>query len=427
MFINVSDYGAVGDGKTLNTKSIQQAIDACASSRGGRVYLPAGIYKCGTIWLKSHVELHLEMGAVLLASDDMKDYNDSNAFTQNFDCPSEGWVGKHLIIAHEAEDVAITGLGTVNGNCHAFVTEFRDYPQYHNGYIWSDGMSALRDSAAMRPGQLICFIECKNVTVRDITVRNSPCWSCYLLGCESVSVSGLRVSNPRWMLNSDGIDIDACRSVTVSDCIISTGDDAIAIRSSESRLVKNKFHCEDVVITNCVLSTQICALRIGVGSGLIRRVRVSNLAVTGCCNLIQLCTAYSGKGGVSIEDVSVSGVTAAGTERLLEAFCKNGAHISGITLSDISATSSMTSYIDGSGGVAENITLRNVSISLYDKYDTMTPALLAERGEHALLLKNASGVSLSNVKFSGALSADTLAHAIGCKDIELEKCNFNLK
>ena len=105
MNTNILDFGAISDGIALNTKAIQNAINKCAESGGGRVTVPAGVYKTGTIWLKSHVELHLEAGAEFLASDNLDDYNSTDAYEQNYDCLQEGGVGKHLIIAHEIEDI----------------------------------------------------------------------------------------------------------------------------------------------------------------------------------------------------------------------------------------------------------------------------------------------------------------------------------
>ena len=142
MVFNILDYGAVSDGKTLNTKAIQEAIDACHASGGGKVVVPAGTFKTGTVWLRSGVELHLEMNATLLASDNMDDYNDLDAYEQNYSVPYEYWVGKHLIIAHEVENVAITGFGTVDGNCYAFVEDDFDNPQW---FRWRAGSFKCKD------------------------------------------------------------------------------------------------------------------------------------------------------------------------------------------------------------------------------------------------------------------------------------------
>ena len=165
---NILDFGAIADGVTLNTVAIQSAIDGCAETGGGVVTVPTGVYKTGTIWLRDNVELHLEMGAELLASDNMDDYNALDAYPQNFSVSYEQWVGKHLIVAHEVNNCAITGFGKLNGNCHAFVTRC-DSPKDKN-FGWCHGMSLLRDFKKQRPGQLVCFVECTNVRVQDITI-----------------------------------------------------------------------------------------------------------------------------------------------------------------------------------------------------------------------------------------------------------------
>ena len=246
---SILDFGAKEN--TPSTKSIQAAIDACAANGGGRVVIPSGLYVSGTIWLKSNVELHLEMGAILKASSDIDDYNDEDAYPQNYGVPVENWRGKHFIIALEADNVAITGNGTIDGCGDAF---FGTERFFENPYCWEGGYITSKDKERLRPGQCVCFIECTNVRVRDIAVKNTPCWSIFFHGCEHVQVRGVRITNPYEFVNTDGLDIDCCRFVTVSDCIIHTGDDAIAIRCDSTKL-KNPKPCEYVAITNCVLSS----------------------------------------------------------------------------------------------------------------------------------------------------------------------------
>ena len=183
MNTNILDFGAKPDGKTLCTKEIQAAIDACASSGGGRVTVPAGNYVSGTIWLKSNVELHLEHNSVIRGSDDLDDYNAEDAYSQNFSSRNnEKWLGKHLVVAHECENVAITGGGTLDGNAEVFLGDVKPY----SAYCWRDGLRTAKDLVICRPGQLVCFIECKNVRVENITLTNQPCWGCFLHGCERV-------------------------------------------------------------------------------------------------------------------------------------------------------------------------------------------------------------------------------------------------
>ena len=419
----ITDFGAFGDGVTLNTVFIQRAIDTCFASGGGRVTVPTGVYKTGTLWLRSHVELYLEAGAELLASDDIGDYNSTDAYEQNYDCLDEGWGGQHLIIAHEIEDTAITGLGRINGNLHSFVYRIDSSPE--RVYGWCHGRSMLRDKEQLRPGQLICFIECRGVKVSDITIVDSPCWSCFLLGCEDVQIRGVRIKNPIWMLNSDGIDVDSSRRVTISDCIIETGDDAITLRGCERRVKNKNMHCELVTVTNCVLSTGICAFRIGVGDGHIRGVTISNITIERCLNIVQLCTAYSNKGKVDIENVLISNVYAANTDRCFEMFSKNGAVIKNITLDDIRTTSTVKNYAEVTEGAIENLKFRNIEIDFFDRSKELHESMLAFRGDSLLSFKGVECARLDGVELRGSLCGIDKTFTIeNCKDIVKENTNF---
>jgi hypothetical protein len=423
MIANVLDFGAIVGGEVLCTVALQKAIDVCAASGGGRVLIPAGKYKIGTIWLRSHVELHLEPGAELIASENMDDYNALDAYEQNFNVISEGWVGKHLIIAHEIEDCAITGFGTVNGNLHAFVDRV-DTPA-DKVYGWCHGVSKLKDAEKMRPGQLICFIECKNVRVQDITIKDSPCWSCFLHGCEYVQIRGIKILNPIWMLNSDGIDIDSSRYVTVSDCIIETGDDAITLRADEARLKNKDLHCEYVTVTNCVLKTGICAFRIGVGTGVIRHARIHGIVIRGALNIVQLCTAYGEKGKADIEDVHFSDISAENTDRLLQAFSKNGAHIKNVSLENIRTIATVQSVAEVMEGSICDLALRNIDVCYVDKSTDLIESQLSYRGSHLLYLCGAENVTLEGLRLHGSLyGIEEPIRIENCENLQKQNCNF---
>ena len=246
MRYDILSYGAVADGATLCTVAIQAAIDACHQNGGGTVEVPAGTFKTGTLWLKSHVELHLCHGATLLASEDLDDYNAEDAYVQNYRSNEEEWCGKHLIIAHEQTDVSITGHGKIDGNGHLFYGE----PEKRWNFLWKDGLALSRDKERLRPGQVIVFVQCSHVRVQDIRMENTTCWNILFHGCEFVQVRGVVIQNPTTYANTDGIDIDTSRFVTVSDCIIDTADDAFAIRGAGHRLIDPPEACEHVTITN---------------------------------------------------------------------------------------------------------------------------------------------------------------------------------
>ena len=175
MDTNILDFGAVPGKTELCTKAIQSAIELCAATGGGRVTIPEGEFLSGTIWLKSHVELHLKQGAWLIASDNQEDYNPEDAYVQNFGSASEEWKGQHFILAVEQEDVAITGSGILDGRGDAFFGDERKY----GTTSWVQGYVTAKDKVKLRPGQLICFIECTNVLVKNITLQNTPCWGLF--------------------------------------------------------------------------------------------------------------------------------------------------------------------------------------------------------------------------------------------------------
>ena len=300
----VTDFGAAPEATPhANAGAIQRALDAAGAAGGGRVVVPAGTFPTGTLRLRSHVELHLEQGATLLAATDEGDYNPLDEYPENGGSAAEQWTHEHLIIANRLEDVSITGPGVIDGNAEAFYDE-PVFPDWCGA--WRSGLRWSRDKRRLRPGQLIVFILCRDVAVTDLKVRQSTCWSLFLHGCENVMVRGYQAHNVLADANTDGIDIDSCRNVTVSDCIIDTGDDAIAIRGNDTRLPSPR-PCENVTITNCVLASSSAGVRIGVGCGAIRHVLLSNLLFSrsGTGVIVQSSYTRGRPKGVDIAHVSV--------------------------------------------------------------------------------------------------------------------------
>lgn len=314
---NIVEHGARADGKTVNTKAIQAALDACGAAGGGTVVVPAGTFVTGTIWLRSHVELHLQHGAVLLASPDLDDYNKLDAYPQNDFSREEEWNGSHLVLAVEVENVAVTGSGTIDGNGGAFFAEPVMMPFSHS--IWRDGLALAKDKDRLRPGQLMVFCESRNIRLRDFAIRDATSWCVFLHGCEDVSVSGLKINNGPADANTDGIDIDCCRNVTVSNCLIDTGDDAITLRGHNAKLKDKARICENVVVTNCVVGSSSSVFRIGVGNGTIRNAVFSNIVITRGGIGLHFQSSYSPGGrGVAISNVTFRDIYARNLARGFE-------------------------------------------------------------------------------------------------------------
>ncbi|MEW6235358.1 MAG: glycosyl hydrolase family 28 protein, partial [Candidatus Omnitrophota bacterium] len=246
-FYNILDYGAVADGKTLNTQAIQSAIDDAAQAGGGVVLIPAGSFLTGAIFMKSRLTLHLQSGAALLGSKDIVDYATTIPQIRSY---TDNYVKQSLIYGENLEDIAITGRGTIDGQGAAF-----RWKEYKN-----------------RP-YIIRFISCRHVLIEDIFLKNSPMWMQHYLACEDVTVRGIRVVNHS-TYNNDGIDIDSCRNVRISDCSFDSDDDALCLKSTTGR------PCEDIAITNCVLSSHCNAFKMGTESnGGFTDIAVSNLSI----------------------------------------------------------------------------------------------------------------------------------------------------
>ncbi len=269
MLYNIKSFGAVPDGKTLNTAAIQNAIDTCFENGGGRVVVENGVYMFGTIILRSNVELHLEAGAVLLGSPRMEDYPEREVKHVN-SAKLPRWRNACYIFAEESENFAITGMGKIDCNGDAFVVpvETDSTWKYHR----IDGPT---------PPRVLFFTGCKNFKLEDFTVVNQPAgWCCWIHDCDYVTCRGLRICSEVEYPNNDGIHINCSRNVTVSDCDISCGDDCLVIRANNSSLPENKI-CEKVSVTNCNLTSYSGGVRVGwCCDGVIRNCTFSNLVMT---------------------------------------------------------------------------------------------------------------------------------------------------
>ncbi len=287
--LDVRDFGAAGDGRTLDTEAIQRAIEACGVAGGGTVHFPAGAYVTGALVLRSHVTLHLEAGAVLLGSEDPVDYPVVRSIWEGVDQETYA----PLIGGSCLEGIAVVGRGTVDGR----------------GEIWWERFRKSRGLALRYPRpRLISFVACHNVMIEGLTLARSPSWTINPVRCSNVTIDKVTIFNPQDSPNTDGINPDSCSNVHISNCHIDVGDDCIALKSgTEAEDSDKRAPCENVTITNCTMVHGHGGVVIGSEmSGGVRNVVVSNCVFEGTDRGIRL-KSRRGRGGV-VEDIRVTNV-----------------------------------------------------------------------------------------------------------------------
>lgn len=288
---NVKDYGALGDGSTLDSPSIQKAIDACAEVGGGTVYLPEGKYLCGTLHLASNIHVYFDKGATVLGSKSPSDFDpyEEDAANTEFQDRSHSYFHHSLFHADHADDIVLSGFGKIDMQSAWEDLDFTEFGSGGNkGQRWCRGAKA------------IAFKECVNVVIRDLTIRNVTDLAVYLAGCENAVISGLNIAT-----HVDGISPDACKNVIISDCIVDAGDDAIVPKCSYT--LGRLQAMENLTVANCVIRSSASAIKFGTESN----SAFLNTTVTGCTVYdtrlegIMLVTCD----GARVEGLSISNIT----------------------------------------------------------------------------------------------------------------------
>lgn len=260
---SILDFGARMSDMHSSTQAIQQAIDRCSASGGGRVVVPAGTFRIGTLILRDDVELHLCRGAVLLGSDRIEDYPFLDVRFRTRFTDKSYYTGRRevlryraLLFAEGVRNVSLTGYGQVDGNGGA--EAFR---------LGNDAGS----QASLERPVLILMVDCREVRLRQIELLNSAYWMQCYLACDGVTLSGVTVRN-HCNFNNDGIDIDS-KNVLVENCEFDTDDDAICFKSHDPDR-----WCENVVVRNCTVRTNCNGIKLGTGSlGGFRNIRIENI------------------------------------------------------------------------------------------------------------------------------------------------------
>lgn len=362
--VSATQFGAVPDGKTTCTAQLQKAIDECAATGGGVVSFNPGRYLTGTLFLRSHVELHLDRGAYIQG--DVR-VTDRSIYPK-----------RALIYAEDIEDAGISGQGTIDGqaNTEGFLSQ---------GFRVNDGK---------RPNGLN-FLRCRNISFSDFNLVNAGSWTFRLQECDGVRITGINLRSLA-QGNNDGIDVDA-RNVTIANCIIEAEDDGICLKSDNPN-----FMPENITVTNCVIASNCNPIKFGTASYagfrgvtisncVIRRTTESNIwhweeqyddlpkgVLTGLAGI----AIESADGGL-IEHVVINDITMEGVITPIF-LCLNKRHGDGkgiirdVTVSDVTATceGNIPCLISGiPGSRISDVTLRNIRVEHHGGQKPMTERL----------------------------------------------------
>jgi len=433
---NVCDFGAVGDGSTLNSVAINRAIDSCHNQGGGIVFFPEGIYLSGSIRLKSNVTLEISSGSTLLGAS-----NDIGAYDEYEENPWEAYQDfghnhfrNALIWAENQENIAIIG----NGNIHGGGITDRNYMPKGGG------------------DKIISLRLCKNITIKDLRMEQGGHFVLLANGCDSLNITNLKVFTPR-----DGFNIISCQDVNIQHCFMETiiwhdgqvseGDDVICLKSDFALGYPRE--SKNIIIQDCELfSGGANAFNIGSETvGNFSNIQLKNISIQGAEKAGIGITTNDGSviDGVLCSNITISKCATPfylnTGKRMRRPDSKNPGKLKNITLENIRAydikgyvkhRGPWTATISGIEGeyMAENITLRNVSIeykgkglidwqsiSPPDPSTGYSPRNLGERPAYGLYLRHAKNVTLDNVSFS--LENEDTRPAIYALDIEGLKLN----
>ncbi len=281
----IRDFGAKGDGRMLETVCIQSAIDSASAHGGGRVVIGPGRHVCGTLYLKSHVTLHLEDGAVLLGSTNPLDFKKD---------PYCRWTA--FLFAVRQHDIAITGRGTID--CRGFEVANNLVKLIHEGRF-EDPLKYDRPNESNRP-ENIHFRECENVIVRGITLKNPASWNQQYDQCRNLRIENVTVDSKSYW-NNDGIDVVDCRDVIIRNCHIDAADDAFCFKSHSVDGVS-----ENVLVENCTGRSSANGIKFGtVTRGSFRHFRFKNITIY---DTYRSAVTIASMDGSSIEDVVIDGL-----------------------------------------------------------------------------------------------------------------------
>ncbi|HEU5165449.1 MAG TPA: glycosyl hydrolase family 28 protein [Chitinophagaceae bacterium] len=373
---DITKYGAIGDGKTLNTIFIQKAIDECNKSGGGKVIFPAGIYLSATIELKDNVTLHLNKDARLLGTTDIEQYRNLDPFTEGLGI-DVGWA---LVVAVDAKNIGIEGEGAIDGQGAKLKAEQILKDTRPEGQRWG------------RRPFLVRIVRCTGVTVKDITLNYAAAWTSHYFQSNNIEIQNLRIVSVG-VAHNDGIDIDGCQDVRIKDCDVVSGDDALVFKTTSS-----KMGCKNIVVSGMKLKSSQAGIKMGTESmAPFEDIKISN------------CHIYDTKnGGIKLLTV-------------------DGAHLRNIEISDITMTEVRTPMLFRLGsrlnvfrkgqdtkqstGTFENVTIRNVKAIASDSTQLKPPSGILITGVPGHYITN---LTLENIEIEilGTGTAEDARHVV---------------
>ncbi len=333
--VNISDFGAKGDGTTINTAYIQEAIDHAHENNGGRVVVPKGNFLTGSIILKDGVELFISKNATILGSTRLEDYK----FVSNT-LATYHW--KALILADSAANIRITGKGVINGQGKSLALKLDSL--FYAGQLDSSlyQLKERRPVGHIRP-MIIQFVNCRQISIQDVTIKNAASWVQSYDLCQNLSIDNIRVESVDYW-NNDGIDIIDCKNVRITNSFINSSDDGICLKSYRRRDGIPVF-CENIYIANCTVRSSASAVKLGTSSyGGFKNITIEKIKVFDTYR--SAIAIESWESGV-IEDILIQDIVAKNTGNAL--FIK-------LSQRDI--------YKNRPAGVIRNVLIRNIKASI---------------------------------------------------------------
>ena len=385
----ISDYGAVGDGRTLNTAAIQAAIDRCASAGGGTLVIPAGEFLSGAIFLKPGVNLHLAKGAVLQGSTHIEDYPEVVTRIEGHFQP---WIPA-LVNARDTVHLRIDGEGTIRGGG----------PPFGGGVLGRLAANKKTTNLDVNRPRNLLIEDSQDVEISGISLRQSGFWNLHLFRCRDVRVERVDIRSAHHAPSTDGIDVDSCQDVSIRGCYISVDDDNIVLKgnkgtsATEDRSIPPVTH---IRISDCTFGLGVSALTLGSEATTVRDVILENCRLVGPDENCVLKLKLRPDTEQHYEDITVRNVTVdnpaaklVSIEGWTQYFDLQGKpapdqRVNHVTVSHITGTLDRFGTIAGPAkSIVENITFQDVHLTVKNP---------------TVVVRNAKDLKFENVTINGA-------------------------